>query len=410
MKKIYISEEKIIKIIYLISVFAASVPYMLQQIRPVFSLISVVYKPFFVLSIFIFFYKKLYKDKIATVWALLFVWMNIITYINSYSFMSRTSASIFLTALVGSCFMIKFDKMFYLKSLTYYYSALLLLNTLLWREGGSFINSNGQISFFIGTKTSITYFQITAFVFAFVYFKVEENKKKGLFVLLVPTISVIVYDVLQSISTSKICLVTFWGLVFLDIFFKSLSKIILKVSFWITIIVNIAIIFFKVQYAFEYFLVDILEEDVTLDGREYIWDVVLANIANHPILGHGLNSEVVFSVGATTSYNTSAHNQLLSWVFLYGIVGLIMFLVFCGFIINKYKVSDIRGKITRIAFITLSAMWISEQWYSYTMFIQMTVLLVNLHLYDIKDNENIFMRYLYFGKEKSRITDISSHN
>ena len=132
-----------------------------------------------------------------------------------------------------------------------------------------------------------------------------------------------------------ICLSVFILLIVLDNFDMKIYQSILKIGFVSTIIINILVVFFNIQTFFRGFIENVLKESATLSTRTVIWKVVLAKIVQSPIIGHGINSGTTFTIGETTSYNESAHNQLLSWMFLLGIIGLIFVLVIC-FIVEQW--------------------------------------------------------------------------
>ena len=186
--------------------------------------------------------------------------------------------------------------------------------------------------------------------------------------------SIILYNIRQSISTSMICLSVFILLIVLDNFDMKIYQSILKIGFVSTIIINILVVFFNIQTFFRGFIENVLKESATLSTRTVIWKVVLAKIVQSPIIGHGINSGTTFTIGETTSYNESAHNQLLSWMFLLGIIGLIFVLVICFIGYRNCKVTSRCGRVARITWICFGMFWIVEQWFNYIMFTSFVML------------------------------------
>lgn len=393
MNGIYFGKETILKAMYLLGLFLAIFPSIMTTIPGFYRMILPFWVPYIWLCLFLFVYKKLYKDKAVLVWVLFLVYINIVTRVNSGSFEGNAALSNFLAAAVLGGYMCKHDKDYFLRSITYYYTVVMALNTLLWRPGGTFTNSYGQMSFVIGTKTMITYYQLIAFLFAYVFFKTEKNKVKGSVVLGINLLSVLIYDILQRISTSIVCLALFVIMVLLDTFLPKISRMVLVSAFWILNILDVAIVVFRIQYIFEYFLVDVLHEDLTFDNRTYLWDEVLEHISNNPIWGYGHRSQITFLNGV----NRSTHNQLLGWAFYLGIVGLLIMFGFAVWLMTKYSIHDVRGRIARMTYILCAAMWISEYWMAYPIYILMTILIANLDRYEMSDNENVLARYFYVG-------------
>ena len=64
------------------------------------------------------------------------------------------------------------------------FTLLLLFNTILWKDGGMYVNNSGQMSFELGTKTSLTEYQIAACGFIGTYFTLlPKHKKKNAVIL-----------------------------------------------------------------------------------------------------------------------------------------------------------------------------------------------------------------------------------
>lgn len=65
--------------------------------------------------------------------------------------------------------------------------------------------------------------------------------------------------------------------------------------------------------------------DTSVTSREVLWDYVLANWRVHALLGHGaLGWGEAQQRNEVPTYATHAHDQWLNWLFLYGLIGLVL--------------------------------------------------------------------------------------
>ena len=395
MNEMYLGKVGIYRILYVGALFLCLTPYIFLQVPTLYVLILKLCKPYLLLCIFLLIFEKMYKEPIVLIWLFIVVFMNLINWVNTGNLFSTTNVSYYITAIIMTSYMAINDSEFLLKCLNYFFTALLIINTLLWRPGGTFVDSYGQASFVIGTKTSITYYQIAACLFAYVFFKTEKNKNIGRIILEALLLNLVIYNFLQHISTSITCLCIFVMLIALDTFWPNISKLALRYLFWIITSINILIVIFRIQNYFEFLIVDVLGEDLTMSYRIYIWDEVISYIMQKPFFGYGKYSGITF----INSYNTSCHNQLLGWAFCFGIIGFILMMALCVWIMTKYRIDDIRGRISRTIFVLFSFLWISEQMLSDNIFIIITVVLFYLNKYEMSDNENFLSRYFYRGSK-----------
>jgi O-antigen ligase len=144
----------------------------------------------------------------------------------------------------------------------------------------------------------------------------------------------IVYIVNRSISTVILTTAAlFIGYFLVNI--KSARKII-NYYFMITagIILNLSILFLRIQYFFSWMIVGILHEDLSLNKRTYIWDDVIRQLGEKLWLGHGIMGEnrrtvqvniVDPDIGMNLDSPIQVHNQLLSILYFNGVIGLGLF-------------------------------------------------------------------------------------
>ena len=102
-------------------------------------------------------------------------------------------------------------------------------------------------------------------------------------------------------------------------------------------ILNVGIVFFNAQMLFANFITNVLHESADLNYRTAIWQIVMAKIAESPVIGHGLNmGNVSFAIGqGIAGINQATHNGILYFVFSSGIIGTVYILGICFLLLRK---------------------------------------------------------------------------
>ena len=78
---------------------------------------------------------------------------------------------------------------------------------------------------------------------------------------------------------------------------------------------------------FGWFIEGVLGEDLTMDGRTDIWLSALSQIkGNKWFLGNGVSHDYEFAL-ANGAFVSHPHNQYLAIIFIYGIIGLVIFVL-----------------------------------------------------------------------------------
>lgn len=284
---------------------------------------------------------RLYRNKYMVALLSYIVWLILVTYLNGMqigdigSYLNVFSCCVVYVILLGT----KSPKIIGYTSIVF--TLLLLFNTILWKDGGMYVNNSGQMSFVLGTKTSLTEYQIAACGFIGTYFTLlPKHKKKNAVILgLCVVYSIIVWNIHQPISTSEMCLAVFFVILILGALGGKIGEIVLKWGFLGLNILNISIVFFNAQMLFANFITNVLHENADLNHRTAIWQVVLAKIAESPLIGHGLNmGNVSFAVGqGIAGINQATHNGILYFVFSSGIIGTVYILGDLFSVIKKNK-------------------------------------------------------------------------
>lgn len=273
---------------------------------------------------------KMYREKIPMLLIAILLWMGVSTYLYSgelsdgyiYAF------STMFTAIVLSTYGLKKFPKFYIMMMAGILSLWLLLDGLTWKEPGTFVTANGQRAFFLGTKTTITYYLVPGLVFDYVALKITKNNEHRLAQLfnIMAIGGSIVYLLQEPISTAIICLVLGCFGYILVSRFDHIIKFICKYGFLITSILNFLFISGTALNMFRQFFTSVLNESAELNGRTQIWNMVLDVFYKRPVIGYGYSSGVTFDVWQP--FNTSTHNYFLHLLFTMGLIGFALYMIY----------------------------------------------------------------------------------
>lgn len=170
---------------------------------------------------------------------------------------------------------------------------------------------------------------------------------------------------------------------------NKMYKILNIKSYFITyIVLFFSIVIFRIQNLFKFLIVDILEKDLTLTGRTYIWDYVIEFIKDKKLLGYGLEDSMVRLRKTNYWVSTHAHDQLLEITYKTGIIGLLIyiFIMIKSFKeIYKYR-NNVVGKFISVIMLSYLIMMLTE-FYSLDMCMYLFVLCFNIK-YLVKEYKN----------------------
>lgn len=133
-------------------------------------------------------------------------------------------------------------------------------------------------------------------------------------------------------------IVCFSVMIVMLLFGKTVSKFLTVTKSLIANMLLIAsVLFFKIQYLFEWLIVGILNKSITLSYRTYVWESALNNILNEPLLGYGTVRTGRVSINTIilpngTVHTFFSHNLFLEIMIQGGIIALVCFIIlhFCA--------------------------------------------------------------------------------
>ena len=125
-------------------------------------------------------------------------------------------------------------------------------------------------------------------------------------------------------------------------------------GYFALLVLEVGIVFLRVQNLFSFLIIDILHKDLTFTGRTDIWDRSMSMIAKKPILGWG-SMEQIFET--LLLGQTHSHNAILEQLFRGGIVYYLAFLILI-ILIHNHTVRFMKNRLVKDATIILFVIWI----------------------------------------------------
>lgn len=133
---------------------------------------------------------------------------------------------------------------------------------------------------------------------------------------------------------------------------KKISKYLnLRTYVIISVIIFFAIVVFRLQYVFEDVIVETLNRNLTITGRTQIWDLAMASIQKHPLIGTGVQDFSLRLAGSESIFH--AHSTYLNIAYECGVLGLMLYFNIFRVIWKKIKDNKQSKIVAALSFIIL---------------------------------------------------------
>ncbi len=228
----------------------------------------------------------------------------------------------------------------FLGTLLFIFEIFIYINfiTMLFYPSGMY--STGTISngiayqnWFLGFKNILVCYFLPAYIISYLYMNITGNKTRTFFLTIVIFVSTLI-----SGSTTTLVGITILLLFSVFSFLQKQYKIFNFKNYFITIIILFfCIVICRFQNLFEFLIVDILNKDLTFTNRTELWDITLDAIANKPIIGHGWESTDLRHLMYNSSTIITAHNQILEYMYLGGIIAITVLFIIINIANNDLK-------------------------------------------------------------------------
>lgn len=247
---------------------------------------------------------------------------------------------------------------------------------------GLYLRWGVRIAFFLGIENRFVFTYIAFLAFGLALVNVDKKYRWFYRIILIiinislikawsvgAMIAVFIFDLLYILSLKGIKIMSI-----------TRASIIWTGSF-------IAIVVFRVQDLFVSFLQSTFNKDTTFSGRTALWDASYGYIKKRLLFGYGIqNDEKLIDDFKGVSH---PHNQVLYLMYMCGIIGLIVFIIF-GIMCLK-KVAKYNGKTELYnnyvaIYFSLMIMLLVDSWTSTSYLFMIFILFSNIDKSNLVDN------------------------
>ncbi|MDO4282315.1 MAG: O-antigen ligase family protein [Clostridia bacterium] len=205
------------------------------------------------------------------------------------------------------------------------------LTLVLFPNGLIPMSKNGNVYLF-GLRTGFSLVIIPSFLFNFIDDNINNNDKfslKTVICLILGLYSLISEWVVTGIIEVFITLILY--ILFVLRKDKKLNKYI-RIIFISIMIINFSMTLIGDSFSIVSFIANLLNKDITLSGRTYIWECAVNKLNQNPLLGYGLESTVnIYGI------LKPAHNHWLHIGLMSGYIGMIILIISFYFSCLKLK-------------------------------------------------------------------------
>ena len=206
-----------------------------------------------------------------------------------------------------------------------------------------------------------------------------KNKCEGriwslnmLFVLVISSLSAI-----YTWSANEILCMTFIVLSLIVYGRKGLKLYSIRRFLILSAILSSVLILIGVLPFMQYFIVSVLKKSATLTGRTRIWTKALLSISEKIILGHGVQSSLYNYLHL--SMISSCHNYFLDFLYLGGVLTLVVIVVYVLYIDNNMRKTDLSISSLMSIFVgSYFILWIATPMHKENLFIMLSFFIILL--------------------------------
>jgi O-antigen ligase len=218
-----------------------------------------------------------------------------------------------------------------LAALTILLTSLITINLLTWSPDGLYHDlETGKEYFFLGLRTRFadSIFPALAISLIYSYYKKKRITFSVIFLFIVSYLTFVLEWVATAFLSINI-------LVFFLVTYKSKIPQVLnaKVLAIVALIMNLSIIFLRIQDVFSFIIVGILNKDLTFTGRTYIWDSAMEVIKQSWVWGYGETTNGTFAFYGWQLWQ--GHSQIIQLLHDGGLLAVIIFFVMNYFVIKE---------------------------------------------------------------------------
>lgn len=157
----------------------------------------------------------------------------------------------------------------------------------------------------------------------------------------------------------------------------------IRLFFIIYIVLFFLIVVLRVQNSLSFFIIDVLDRDITLTGRVQLWDRGWSYIKLSPVWGYGFENPTIVRSKFSAS---SAHNYTLDLLYRGGVFLLLIHLEIIRTCIKRLmeNVNDKLVQIISFSFFSYFIMWLTEPFITSGFMLMFIIFLLAYRVNDIR--------------------------
>lgn len=266
-----------------------------------------------------------------------------------------------------------------------------LISIILFPQGlyttGSTLIGTALSNWFLGYDNTHIAYYLPAYIVSYIYMNLFKKSFRGKALI----IAILLSSIICWSATTMVG-------IFMMILFSALpcikrnTKIFnLKNYLLLTIFLFLFIVIFRMQNKFEFLIVDILKKDLTFTNRTILWEITLTYIVKHLLFGYGWQSASIRHLMYNSKTIIFAHNQILEYLYLGGIVCIIIYLSLWLYAIKSTKKNKNNEniQIIHVAFLILQILSITEVYLNPIMYLVLIFTVYSSAIADsIKESRN----------------------
>lgn len=215
-----------------------------------------------------------------------------------------------------------------------------LFTVLFIFEKGLGLNEVGHPIYFWSSDNHFASLLVIGIILAFVNNQIHNGRRKKSFIWITAIATITILKVWSATAVMGWFIIII-GLIYISVTPKFLEKINYFVAIIIGAILQIAFVIFRLQYLFEYVIVNILHKTLTF-SRTQIWDFAINSIKKHPLLGLGNPSSFGINGWYLDPWSgyLFMHNEFLEWFVnggIFAFISFVLFIVWPTSIMYKYR-------------------------------------------------------------------------
>lgn len=268
------------------------------------------------------------------------------------------------------------NKIKFLEALLLCFKIVIYINfiTMILFPKGLYSTGNAMIgtatsNWFLGFKNTMVVYFLPAYVLSYIH-KNLTNKKLSYIIMS----CVIIISILLSGSTTTLIggIIMFVFTIFDKL--RNKHKIFNLKNYSIaSFAIFLSIVVLKIQNLFSFLIVNILKKDLSFTNRTFLWNTTLKYIFEKPIWGYGISNEIVRNRMYNSSTIITAHNQILEYMYIGGIIELLLFVILIILVVKNCKklYNDKNVQIISLGFFVYQILNLTEVYLNPIMYIML---------------------------------------